>query len=80
MSSDVVLYALKLSVEANGRNLKYIKAVLNNWSKAGVKNLIQAQEENQIHKKPSVGQEETQEEKNARRAKEIEEAMKNAIR
>lgn len=80
MSNDVVIYALKLSVEANSRNLKYIKAILNNWSKAGIKNLIEAQEENQSHKKPSIEHQETQEEKNARRAKEIEEAMKNAIK
>ena len=81
MTNDVVVYALQLSVEANCRNLNYIKAILNNWNKAGVKNLIQAQEENQIHKKPSSNLNETQEEKNARRAKEIKEAMeKNATR
>lgn len=81
MTNDVVVYALQLSVEANCRNLNYIKAILNNWNKAGVKNLIQAQEENQIHKKPSSNPNETQEEKNARRAKEIKEAMeKNATR
>lgn len=81
MTNDVVVYALQLSVEANCRNLNYIKAILNNWNKAGVKNLIQAQEENQIHKKPSTNLNETQEEKNARRAKEIKEAMKkNATR
>lgn len=81
MTNDVVVYALQLSVEANCRNLNYIKAILNNWNKAGVKNLIQAQAENQIHKKPSSNLNETQEEKNARRAKEIKEAMeKNATR
>ena len=80
MGNDVVIYALQLSVEANSRNLKYIKAILNNWSKAGIKTLIEAQEENLLHKKPSTEQQETQEEKNARRAKEIEEAMKNAVK
>jgi len=78
MTNDVVVYALQLSVEANCRNLNYIKAILNNWNKAGVKNLIQAQEENQIHKKPSSNLNETQEEKNARRAKEIKEAMEKS--
>lgn len=78
MSNDVVLYALKLSVEANSRNLKYIKAILNNWSKAGIKTLIEAQEENQLHKKPFIKQEETEEEKIARKTKALEEAMKNA--
>lgn len=81
MTNDVVVYALQLSVEANCRNMNYIKAILNNWNRAGVKNLIQAKEENQIHKKPSSNPNETQEEKNARRARAIKEAMeKNATR
>lgn len=77
MGCDVIIYAMKLSVEANIKTIKYIKAILNNWSKAGVKTLLQAQEENESHKsKTTVNEkEETAEEKKARKIKELEEAM-----
>lgn len=51
MNYDVIIYAMKLAVEADKRNIKYIKAILNNWSKAGIKTLIEAQKENQGFKK-----------------------------
>ena len=47
MDLDVIIYALEKSVSANARNLNFIKAILNNWSKKGIKTLLQAQEENQ---------------------------------
>ena len=50
MGSDVVLYAIQISVEANKRTIQYIKGILNNWSKAGVKTLIEAKEQNQKKK------------------------------
>lgn len=43
---DVIIYALKLGVEANAKNIKYVKAILNNWGKANVKTLLDAQNEN----------------------------------
>lgn len=43
--TDVIIYAMQISVEANKRTIQYIKAILNNWSKAGVKTLIEAQNE-----------------------------------
>ncbi len=51
MDSDVIIYAMQLSVEANKKTINYIKAILNNWSKAGIKTLIQAKEENKSFKK-----------------------------
>ena len=79
MNPDVIVFAMKLSVEANKRNLQYIKAILNNWSNSGIKTLIEAQEENLSHKKQGQQIEETQEEKIARKKRELEEAMrKNA--
>ncbi len=77
MENDVIIYALQLAVEANVRTVKYIKAILNDWEKRGIKTLIEAQQENKTHKNQKNSSEETQEEKNARRKKEIEEAMKN---
>ena len=53
MDVDVIIYAMKLAVEANAKSIKYIKATLNNWSNAGVKTLLQAQEENQSFKSKS---------------------------
>jgi len=49
MSVDLVIYAMQISVEANKKTIKYIKAILNNWQKAGIKTLTQAKNEN--HKK-----------------------------
>ena len=40
------IYAMQISVEANVKTIKYIKAILNNWKKAGIKTLIEAQKEN----------------------------------
>ena len=45
---------MKLAVEANKRTINYIKAILNNWSKMGVKTLIEAQKENKSFKKKDI--------------------------
>ena len=44
-NADIIIYAMQISVEANKRTIQYIKAILNNWSKAGVKTLVEAQNE-----------------------------------
>lgn len=46
LSKDLVIYAMQISVEANKRNGRYIKAILNNWQKAGIKTLVEAKQEN----------------------------------
>ena len=46
MPVDLIIYAMQISVEANIRTIQYIKAILNNWKKAGIKTLIEAQKEN----------------------------------
>lgn len=46
LSKDLVIYAMQISVEANKRNGRYIKAILNNWKKAGIKTLVEAKQEN----------------------------------
>ena len=76
MNYDVIIYAMQLSVESNARTMKYIKAILNNWSKAGVKNLVEAQEESISHKnKNAEPKEETEKEKIERKIKALEEAV-----
>lgn len=44
---DIVIYAMQISVEANKRTIQYIKAILNNWQKAGVKTIADAKNESQ---------------------------------
>ena len=46
---------MQISVEANKRTIKYIKAILNNWQKAGIRTLVQAKDEN--HKKKNESKE-----------------------
>ena len=74
MPYDVIVYAMKKAVEANVRTIQYIKGTLNNWKKANVKTLIQAQEESQKFKnnKQEIVKEETEEEKQLRKIKELE--------
>lgn len=55
MPVDLIIYAMKISVEANVRTIQYIKGILNNWSKKGIKTLVEAKEENNKQK----GQKET---------------------
>lgn len=50
MGKDLVIYSMQISVEANKRNGRYIRAILNNWQKAGIKTLIEAQKENKTKK------------------------------
>ena len=50
MGKDIVIYAMQISVEANKRTIQYIKAILNNWNKAGVKTVLEAKEQSQKKK------------------------------
>lgn len=55
MPTDLIIYAMQISVEANKRTIKYVKAILNNWQKAGIRTLVQAKDEN--HKKKNENKE-----------------------
>lgn len=55
MPTDLIIYAMQISVKANKRTIKYIKAILNNWQKAGIRTLVQARDEN--HKKKNESKE-----------------------
>ena len=46
MPANLVIYAMQISVEANKRTIQYIKAILNNWQKAGIKTLEDAKQDN----------------------------------
>ena len=45
MTKDLIIYAMKKAVEANVRTIQYIKGILNNWSKSGIKTLVEAEKE-----------------------------------
>ena len=51
MPTDLIIYAMEISVEANVRTIQYIKGILNNWSNKGIKTLIEAKKENQKQNK-----------------------------
>lgn len=57
MGKDVVIYAMQISVEADKRSIQYIKAILNNWSKKGIKTLVEAQKESKRKSKKTDAQE-----------------------
>lgn len=46
LSSELVIYAMQISVENNKKTISYIKAILNNWTKANIKTLEEAKREN----------------------------------
>ncbi len=71
MSSDLIILAMKKAVEANIRTIQYIKGILNNWSKKGIKTVIEAEKENEKFRNKGTT-EETEEEKIARKLKELE--------
>ena len=63
MSADLIILAMKKSVEANKRTIQYIKGILNNWSKKGIKTVIQAeQEDEQFRRKSEPGTNEREKE------------------
>lgn len=51
MDKELIIFAMKKSVEANKMTIQYIKAILNNWSKQGIKNVLEAEEEDKKFKK-----------------------------
>ena len=63
---------MKKAVEANIRTIQYIKGILNNWSKKGIKTLVEAEKEDEQFKNKNTTKEETEEERQARIIKELE--------
>lgn len=72
MSSDLIILAMQKAVEANKRTIQYIKGILNNWSKKGIKTVLEAEKEDEQFRNRNIVQEETEEEKMARKIKMLE--------
>lgn len=72
MGKELVILAMKKSVVANKRTIQYIKGILNNWNKKGIKTVLEAEKEDEEFKNKNSMQEETEEEKMARKIKELE--------
>lgn len=79
MTTELIIYALKKAVEADKRTIQYVKGILNNWSKKGITTVLDAKKEDEEfkNKRGLENKNETEEEKRARRVKELEEALKN---
>lgn len=77
MQADLLILAMKKAVESNKRTILYIKGILNNWSKKGIKTVLEAEEEDKQFKCKSELKEETEEEKKARKIRELEESQAN---
>lgn len=46
LGQDLVIYAMQIAIENNKKTISYIKAILNNWTKANIKTLEEAKREN----------------------------------
>ena len=77
MPEDLIIFAMKKALEADVRNIKYIKGILNSWSKKGIKTLVEAQKEDENFRNKGSKKEETEEQKNLRKIKELEDSIKN---
>ena len=72
MSSELIILAMKKAVEANIRTIQYIKGILNNWHKKGIRTLVEAEKEDEQFKNKNAVKEETEEERMARKLRELE--------
>ena len=77
MPADLIILAMKKAVESNKRTIQYIKGILNNWSKKGIKTVLDAEREDEQFRNKNIVKEETNEEKMKRKLKALEEAMGN---
>ena len=60
MSSALIIFAMQKAVEANKRTIQYIKGILNNWHKKGIKTLIEAKKEDEEFKRITQKQTKTE--------------------
>lgn len=74
LSDEMVIYAIKDAIEHNAKNMKYIKSILDRYVRQGISSVEQIEAQNGFNKQPK---EETEEEKNARKLRELEEAIRN---
>lgn len=55
--NDLIILAMKKAVEADIRTIQYIKGILNNWNKKGIKTVADAEKEDEQFKKNNKKQE-----------------------
>lgn len=77
MSVDLIIFAMKKAVEANKRTIQYIKGILNNWSKKGIRTVLDAEREDDQFRNKNTLQQETEEEKRQRKLRALEEALRS---
>ena len=77
MDKDLIIKAIKIASINNKRNGRYVQGILNDWSKKGIKTILDAENEEQEYKKAKGLKQETEEEKMARKIKELEESQRN---
>lgn len=51
MPNNLIVLAMKKAVEADKRTIQYIKGILNNWHKKGIKTVLEAQKEDEQFRK-----------------------------
>lgn len=58
MSNELLILAMKKAVEADKRTIQYIKGILNNWSRKGIKTILEAEKEDKHFRKTNTKAEE----------------------
>jgi len=56
MSNELIILAMKKAVEADKRTMQYIKGILNNWTKKGIKTISEAENEDKNFKNKTVAE------------------------
>ena len=56
MPKDLIILAMKKAVEADKRTIQYVKGILNNWFKKGIKSVLEAEKEDANYKKSGNNQ------------------------
>lgn len=54
MSNELIILAMKKAVEADKRTIQYVKGILNNWTKKGIKTILEAENEDKNFKNKAV--------------------------
>lgn len=72
MDKDLIIKAIKIASINNKRSGKYIQGILNDWNKKGIKTILDAEKEENEFRRGKQPKEETDEERIARKIKEME--------
>lgn len=76
MDKELIIKAIKIASINNKRTGRYIQGILNDWKRKGLKTLLDVEnEQKQFNNKSETKKEETEEEKNARKLRDLEALM-----